>query len=149
MSNTFFQRGKKIFSTGFAPLVTGLINTNEFSFSEMLRKEHTCDRVRKSCTTVEWVRWRDRMKVHENYPPQWRAGCAPGANRRSRRSRYKQIHLYRTDLRKVSGPIRIKLKSYFQGKLFILRANCYFQGKCFPPPPSKMPSPYAYGKYYC
>jgi len=35
---------------------------------------------------------------------------------------------------KVSGPIRIKLRSYFQGKLFIFRANCYFQGKFFPSP---------------
>jgi len=35
----------------------------------------------------------------------------------------------RTDLHMVSGPIWIKLKSYFQGKLFIFRANCHFQGK--------------------
>jgi len=31
------------------------------------------------------------------------------ANWRSRRSRYKRIQLYRTDLHEVSGPIRIKL----------------------------------------
>jgi len=31
------------------------------------------------------------------------------ANWRSRRSRYKRIQLCRTDLHKVSGPIRIKL----------------------------------------
>jgi len=47
--NTFFQGGRKMFSVGFAPL----IKTNKFSFSEMLRKEHICDRLRKSCTTVE------------------------------------------------------------------------------------------------
>jgi len=52
MSNTFFQEGEKI-CVGFAPLVTGLIKTNKFSVSEMLRKEHICDRLRKSCTTVE------------------------------------------------------------------------------------------------
>ena len=52
----------------------------------------------------------------------------------------------RKDLHKVSGPIRIKLKSYFQGKLFIFRANCYFQGKLlfsgqiFSAPSRKMPS---------
>ena len=32
------------------------------------------------------------------------------AKSRCRRSRYKRIQLYRTDLHKVSGPIRIKLK---------------------------------------
>jgi len=32
--------------------------------------------------------------------------------------RYKRIQPYRTDLQEVSGPIRIKLKSYFRGKLF-------------------------------
>jgi len=53
MSNTFFQWGEQIFSVGFATLVTGLIKTNKFSFSEMLRKEHACDRLRKSCATVE------------------------------------------------------------------------------------------------
>jgi len=52
MSNTFFQGGRKIFSVSFALLVTGLIKINKFSFSEMLRKEHICDRLRKSCTTV-------------------------------------------------------------------------------------------------
>jgi len=31
------------------------------------------------------------------------------ANWRYRRSHYKRIHLYRTDLQEVSGPIRIKL----------------------------------------
>jgi len=56
------------------------------------------------------------------------------ANWRSRRSRYKWIQLYRTDLQKVSGPIRIKQKCYFQGKLFIFGTNCYFQCKFFPPP---------------
>jgi len=61
------------------------------------------------------------------------------ANWRYRRSRYKQIQLYKTNLQEVLGPIRIKLKSYFQGKLFIFRIYCYFQGKVFPPP-SKMPS---------
>jgi len=41
----------------------------------------------------------------------------------------------------VSGLTGIKLKSYFQGKLFIFkataifRANCYFQGTFFPPRP--------------
>jgi len=54
------------------------------------------------------------------------------ANWRYRGSRYKRIQLYRTDLHKVSGPVRIKLKVSF-------RANCYFQGKFFPTP-SKMPS---------
>jgi len=53
MSNAFFQLGAKIFIVGFSPLVTGLIKTNKFSFSEMLRKEHIYDRLRKSCTTVE------------------------------------------------------------------------------------------------
>jgi len=33
------------------------------------------------------------------------------ANGRYRGSRYKRIQLYRTDSHKVSGPIRIKLKS--------------------------------------
>jgi len=33
------------------------------------------------------------------------------ANSRYRGSRYKRIELYRTDLHKVSGPIRIKVKS--------------------------------------
>ena len=38
-----------------------------------------CDRLRKSCTTVEQARWRHRMKFRENCPPpKWRAGCAPG-----------------------------------------------------------------------
>jgi len=55
------------------------------------------------------------------------------------RSRYKRIQLYRSDLQEVSDPIRNKLKSLFQGKLFIFRANWHFQGKFFPPP-SKMPS---------
>jgi len=32
--------------------------------------------------------------------------------------RYKRIQLYSTDLQEVSGPIRNKLKSYFQGKFF-------------------------------
>jgi len=44
VSNTFFQRGEDIVSVGFAPLVTVLIETNKFSFSEMLRKDHICDR---------------------------------------------------------------------------------------------------------
>jgi len=52
MSNTFFQGDEKVFRVGFAPLVTGLIKTIKFSFSEMLRKEHICDRLRKSITTV-------------------------------------------------------------------------------------------------
>ena len=56
------------------------------------------------------------------------------ANWRYRRSRYKRIQLYRTDLHKVSSPIRIKLKRYFQSKLFIFGAIFYFQGKFFPPP---------------
>ena len=56
------------------------------------------------------------------------------ANWRARRSRYKPIQLYRPDLHEVLGPIRIQLKSYFQGKLLIFRANCYFHGKFFPPP---------------
>jgi len=56
------------------------------------------------------------------------------ANWRSRRSRYERIQLYRTDLHEVSGPVGIKLRSYFQGELFIFKANCYFQGKNFPPP---------------
>jgi len=50
MSNTFFQWREKIFKkilVGFAPLVTGLIKTNKFSFSDMLWKEHICDRLRK------------------------------------------------------------------------------------------------------
>jgi len=53
MSNTFFQVGEKIFRVGFASLVTCLFKTNKFSFSEMLQKEHICNRLRKSCTTVE------------------------------------------------------------------------------------------------
>jgi len=53
MSNTFFQGGEKRFSVGFAPLITGLMKTNKLLFSEMLRKEHICDCLRKSCTTVE------------------------------------------------------------------------------------------------
>jgi len=52
---------------------------------------------------------------------------------------YKRIQLYRTDLHEASGPIRIKLKTYFQGKPFIFIANCYFQGNFFRPP-SKIPS---------
>jgi len=59
------------------------------------------------------------------------------ANWRSGRSRYKRIQLCRTDLHKGSSPVRIRLKSYFQGKLFIFRANCYFQGKFFSVPPVK------------
>jgi len=64
------------------------------------------------------------------------------ANWRYRRSRYKRIQLYRTDLQEVSDPVRIVLKKFVsghQGKLFIFRANCYFQGnfsapsaKCLP-----------------
>jgi len=38
MFNTFFERGEKSFSAFFAPLVTGLIKTDKFSFSEILRK---------------------------------------------------------------------------------------------------------------
>jgi len=38
---------------GFAPLVTGLIKTNKQSFSEVLRKEHIYDGLRKFCTSVE------------------------------------------------------------------------------------------------
>jgi len=41
------------------------------------------------------------------------------ANWRYRGSRYKRIQLYRTDLHKVSGPIRIKQKVNF-------RASCLF-----------------------
>jgi len=62
-------------------------------------------------------------------------------NWRYRASRYKRIQLFRTDLHNVSDPLRIKVKSWFQGKLFIFRENCYFQGKLFSAlPPSKMPS---------
>jgi len=50
---THFSKGVKKLGVGFIPLVTGLIKTNKFSFLEMLRKEHICDRLRKSCTTVE------------------------------------------------------------------------------------------------
>jgi len=46
------------------------------------------------------------------------------ANWRYRGSRYKRIQLYRTDLHKVSGPIWIKLKSYFQGKFFRPPSKC-------------------------
>ena len=40
------------------------------------------------------------------------------ANWRYRRSRYKQIQLYRTDLQEVSGSIRIKLRKLFSGQNF-------------------------------
>jgi len=52
MSNTFFQVGGKVFRVGFATLVMGLILTNKFSFSEMLRKEHICDRCKKVVTRL-------------------------------------------------------------------------------------------------
>jgi len=39
------------------------------------------------------------------------------ANWRYRRSRYKRIQLYRTDLQEVSGPIRIKLKKLVSGQV--------------------------------
>ena len=39
MSNAFLQGGRKYFTGGSAPLVTGLIETNNFSFSEVLRRE--------------------------------------------------------------------------------------------------------------
>jgi len=46
------------------------------------------------------------------------------ANWRYRRSRYKRIQLYRTDLQEVSGSIWIKLKKLLSGQI----------------PPSKIPS---------
>ena len=52
------------------------------------------------------------------------------ANWRSRPSRYKRIQLCRTDLHQGSSPIRIRQKSYFQGKFF--------------PPPQYNAFPYAY-----
>jgi len=56
------------------------------------------------------------------------------ANCRHRRSRYKRIQLHRTDYKTFQAPFELKTKkSYFQRKLFIFRANCYFQGKFFPP----------------
>jgi len=54
---THFPRGRKMFSVGFALLVTVLIKTSKFSFSEMLRRDHICDRLRKVArTTVEQAR---------------------------------------------------------------------------------------------
>jgi len=47
------------------------------------------------------------------------------ANWRYRRSRYKRIPLYRTDLQEVSGPIRIKLKKLLSGQIVIFRANFF------------------------
>jgi len=42
----------------FAPLATGLIKTDKISFSEMLRKEHICDKVapqlNKRDDVIEW-----------------------------------------------------------------------------------------------
>jgi len=82
MSNTFFQWREKIFKkilVGFAPLVTGLIKTNKFSFSDMLWKEHICDRLRKVVPQLnkhdDVIEWKF-MKIAP--PPKWRAGCTPG-----------------------------------------------------------------------
>jgi len=67
MSNSFklcpphFFKGAKKILVWASPPSYGLIKANTFSFSEMLWKEHTCDRLGKSCTTVEWARWRHRM----------------------------------------------------------------------------------------
>ena len=36
-----------------------------------------CDRLRKTCTTVEWSRWRHRMKFHENSPPEMKSWLRP------------------------------------------------------------------------
>jgi len=77
------------------------------------------------------------MEMHVNDAIATKQNVTLWANCRSRRSRYKPIQLYRTDLHKVSGPIQIKLKSYFQGKLLSFRANWYFQGNFFLPPPVK------------
>ena len=67
-----------------------------------------------------------RIEMHVNDAIATKQNVTLWVNWRSRRSRYERIQLYRTDLHKVSGSIRIKLKSYFQGKLFIFRANRYF-----------------------
>jgi len=59
MSNSFklcpthFPKGAKTFLVLASHPVTGLIKTNKFSFSEMLRKEHICYRLGKRCTTLE------------------------------------------------------------------------------------------------
>jgi len=55
-STHFSNEAKKILVCASLPLVTGLIKTNKSSFSEMLRKEHISDRLRKSFTTVEYAR---------------------------------------------------------------------------------------------
>ena len=77
MPNTFFQRGEKKFSVCFAPLVAGLIKTNKFSFSEILRREHICDHLRKSCTAVSTVTSSNESSWKLLPPPKWRAGCNP------------------------------------------------------------------------
>ena len=90
--------------------------------------------IKDSIVTL-WANWRYQTNV-----TLW-------ANWRYRGSHYNRIQLHRTDLHKVSGLIWIKLKSSFQGKLSIFRANFYFQGK-FYPPPSKMPSRKSMGSLY-
>ena len=62
------------FST--TPLI--LIKLKSSHFRKCCEENLICDRLRKSCSTVESPRWRHRMKFHENCPPpKWRAGCAP------------------------------------------------------------------------
>jgi len=60
------------------------------------------------------------------------------ANLRSRRSRYKRMQLYIDQIYiRFQAPFGLRQKIYLQGKLFIFRTNCYFQGKFFPPTPVK------------
>ena len=43
----------------------------------MLRRELCVWRLRKICTTVEYARWRHRMKFHENFPPEMKSWLRP------------------------------------------------------------------------
>ena len=52
---------------------------------------------------------------------------------RYRRSRYKRIQLYRSDLQEASGPIRTNLKKLVSGQIVIFRANFFSPpAKCLP-----------------
>jgi len=55
----------------------------------------------------------------------WKRCHRDGTKCNVRRSRYKRIQLYRTDLQVVSGPLRIRLNRLVQGKLLIFRAKIF------------------------
>ena len=53
------------------------LKLKSFHFRKCCQQNFICDRLRKSCTTVEKAWWRHRMKFIENFPPEMKSWLRP------------------------------------------------------------------------